>query len=69
MTKSIYDLCLLYKCEPLNFVDLQTNNTLMLANVILATVNGEAMKIAKFMTKKQACLLPRTSIKFNDTWI
>lgn len=29
----------------------------------------EAIKMAKFMTKEQACLLPKTSTKFNSTWI
>lgn len=41
----------------------------MLANNIFAAMKEENIKTAKFITKERACLLPKTLIKFNGTWI
>ena len=58
MSESTYDLYLLYRCEPFGIIGLQTNNILMLANNTFAVMKAEDIKTAKFMIKKQACLLP-----------
>lgn len=39
----------------------------MLANNIFAAIEEKTIKTARFITKKQACFLSKTSIKFNDT--
>lgn len=41
----------------------------MLANNTFAGIEEEDIKIAKFITKEQACLLPKISIKLNNIWI
>lgn len=41
----------------------------MLANNIFAIIEEKVIKIAKFMTKKQVCLLIQTPIKLNGIWI
>ena len=69
MTESTYNLSLLYRYEPFSIVGLQTDDTLMLANNNFTAIEEEAIKTAKFMTKKQAYLLPKTPIKFNGIWI
>ena len=69
MTESTYDPCLLQKCEPSGIIGLHTDETVMLANNTFAAMEEEAIKTAKFMTKKQACFSSQMSIKFNGTWI
>lgn len=41
----------------------------MLANNTFVIMEEEAIKTARFMTKKRVCLLPQMLIKFNSTWI
>lgn len=60
---------LLYKYEPFAIVGQQTNDILMLANNIFTIIEKKAIKTAKFMSKKQACHLPKTPIQFKDIWI
>lgn len=69
MTELTYDPCLLYRCAPFDFVGLQTDDTLMLANDTFAATEEEAIKTAKFITKERAYLSLETLIKFNGTWI
>lgn len=69
VTQLIYNSCLFFKCELLNIVDLQINNTLILVNNTFATIEKGAIKIAKFMNKKRACLLFKIFIMFKSTWI
>lgn len=69
MIESIYNLYLLYRCELFGIVGLQTNSFLMLLSNTFIVIEEEAIKTAKFMTKKRVCFLPKTPIKFNNTWI
>lgn len=41
----------------------------MLAKNTFAIMKKETIEIAKFITKKQACFLSKTLIKFNDICI
>jgi hypothetical protein len=54
MSQSTYNPCLLYLNNPTNFriVGLQTNNTLLLANLAFIASEQENIKKAKFLTKK-----------------
>lgn len=67
MTESTYDPCLLFRYERFSIIDLQTDNTLMLANNTFTSIEEKTIKTARFMTKKQACFLLKILIKFNDT--
>ena len=55
MSQSTYNLCLLYLNNPTSFgiVSLQTNDTLLLANSVFATLEQEKIKKAKFPTKER----------------
>lgn len=52
MTESTYDPCLLHRYEPFGTIGLQTDDTLMLANNTFASMEEEAIKTAKFITKE-----------------
>ncbi len=54
MSQSTYDPCLLYLNNPTNFriVGLQTNDTLLLANLVFAALEQEKIEKAKFLTKE-----------------
>lgn len=69
MTESTYNSYLLHTCKLFGIVVLQTDNTLMLSNNILAAIKEKALKMAKFMTKEQSCFLSKITIKLNSTWI
>ena len=69
MTKSTYDPCLLYKSEPLGIIDLQINDTLMLAKDAFAIIEEVTIKTANIITKKCIYLTLKTPIKFNGTLI
>lgn len=45
--------CLLYRYDLLGIVDLQTNDTLMLANNTFTTIDEKAIKMVKFITNKR----------------
>jgi hypothetical protein len=67
MSQSTYDPCLLYLNNPTNFgiVGLQTDDTLLLANLAFAASEQEKIKKAKFPTKEREQLTPEHPIKFN----
>ena len=54
MSQSTYNPYLLHFNNPTNFgiVSLQTNNTLLLANLAFAALKQEKIKKAKFLTKE-----------------
>ena len=66
MIESIYKFHLLFKYKLFDIVDLQTDNILILANHNFIAIQEKAIKMAKFITKKQAYLLPKIFIKFNN---
>lgn len=51
MTKSTYNLCLLYRFGSLEIVGVQTDNTLISVDNNFASMNEKAVKNAKIMTK------------------
>ena len=67
MSQFTYNPYLLHLNNPINFkiVGLQTNNTLLLANLVFAALKQEKIKKAKFLTKKRKQLTPEHPIKFN----
>jgi len=67
ISQSTYNPYLLYLNNPTNFgiVGLQTNNTLLLANLVFAALEQEKIKKAKFLTKEREQLTPEYLIKFN----
>src|SRR6266571_2893029 len=67
INQSTYDPCLLYLNNPTNFriISLQTDNTLLLANLAFAVLEQEKIKKAKFLTKEREQLMLEHSIKFN----
>ena len=67
MSQSTYNLCLLHLNNPINFkiVGLQTNNTLLLTNLVFAALEQEKIKKAKFLTKEREQLILKQLIKFN----
>lgn len=67
MTELTYDPHLNYKCKRFGLIHLHTNDTLILVNNTFVIAKEEAIKTIKFMTKEQACLLPKIPIKFNGT--
>ena len=69
MTESIYDSCLLYKHESLEIVEMQTDDTLMLASDAFAEKEEQTIKTVNIMTKKREHLTQINSIKFNETRI
>jgi hypothetical protein len=54
MSQSTYNLCLFHFNNPINFkiVGLQTNNTLLLTNLVFAALEQEKIKKAKFLIKE-----------------
>jgi hypothetical protein len=52
MSQSTYNPCLLHLNNPINFgiVSLQTDDTLLLANLVFAILEQEKIKKAKFLT-------------------
>ncbi len=72
MTKSTYDLCLLFinqndfLSDVFDLIKMQTNETLMLKDNQFAELKEKELKEAKLMSKKQEMLINVISIKFND---
>jgi hypothetical protein len=64
-----YDPCLLYSNKPFSIVDLQTDNTLFLANKTFADAEENELYKAKFMAKKQKRLTVAALLKFNGAII
>jgi hypothetical protein len=54
MSQSTYDPCLFHLNNPINFgiVGLQTNDTLLLANLVFAASEQEKIEKAKFPIKE-----------------
>jgi hypothetical protein len=54
MSQSTYNPCLLYLNNPINFkiVSLQTDNTLLLTNLVFTALEQKKIKKAKFLTKE-----------------
>src|SRR6266567_1221703 len=67
INQSTYNPCLLYLNNPINFgiVSLQTNNILLLANLVFTASKQEKIKKAKFLTKEHKQLTLKHLIKFN----
>ena len=55
MSQSIYNFYLFYLNNPIKFriVGLQTNNTLLLANLAFTALEQEKIKKAKFLIKER----------------
>ena len=55
MSQSTYNPCLLYLNNPTNFkiVDLQTDDTLLLTNLVFTASEQEKIEKAKFPTKER----------------
>ncbi len=72
MTKSTYDLCLLFinqndsSSNAFELIEMQTNDTLMLKNDRFAELEESELKKTKLMFKKREMLIIFISIKFND---
>ena len=66
MKKSTYDSCLLYSHESFDIVEMQTDDTLLLATDDFANKEKKAVKSTKILIKDRNCLIPINSIKFND---
>jgi hypothetical protein len=77
MTKSTYDLCLLFINQNesssnlinqsiFELIEMQTDDTLMLRNDRFAELEENELKKAKLMFKKRKMLITLISIKFND---
>ncbi len=68
MTKSTYDLCLLFinQNESFQLIKMQTDDTLMLRNDRFAELKENELKKAKLTFKKRKMLITLISIKFND---
>lgn len=72
MIKSIYDFCLLYTdSNNKNFevIDLQINNTFILANNIFAATKEKELKKVKLLAKNRKKLIFYIFIKFNKRYI
>jgi hypothetical protein len=83
MIESIYDSCLLYKFESIEFlkslehfesesleiVDMQIDDILILVNSIFAAEKEKTIKKTKILTKTRDHLIRKNSIKFNETKI
>lgn len=69
MIESTYDSCLLHRSYPFGVIGMQTNDTLMLASDAFATMEEEAIKSAKLMTKDRDHLTAEHPIKFNGAQI
>ena len=67
MSQFTYDPYLLYLNNLTNFriVGLQTDNTLLLANLVFTALKQEKIKKAKFLTKERKQLMQDQLIKFN----
>ncbi len=70
MTKSTYDLCLLFINQNdqsiFELIEIQTDDTLMLKDDRFAELEESELKKAKLMSKKREMLIIFISIKFND---
>ena len=69
MEELTYDLCLLYKCVPFGIVEMQTNDTLILADNDFASKEEAEIKAAKIMTKDREYLTFTQPLKFNRAQI
>ena len=69
MTESTYNPCLLYRSGPLEILRIQIDNTLILANNNFASMEEEAFKDTKIITKDWKYLTFTKSIKFNKAQI
>ena len=68
MNQSIYDLCLFHLNNLTNFgiIGLQTNDTLLLANLVFTVLEQEKIKKAKFPIKEREQFILKLLIKFNE---
>ena|SRR5947207_11474770 len=71
MKQSIFDLCLLTTCtaddsKAFDLVDLQTDDTLLLANNIFAQMKESELQKTKLMFKLHEQLICEKSLKFNE---
>lgn len=67
--ESTYNPCLFFRSELFGFVEIQINNTLILANENFANNEEEAIKLVKIMTKNGKYLTLTHLLKFNDVQI
>ena len=67
MSQFTYNSYLLHLNNPINFkiIGLQTDNTLLLVNLVFIALKQEKIKEAKFLTKEYKQLTPKHLIKFN----
>ena len=65
MKESTYDSCLLYSHQSFGIVEMQTDDTLLLAIDDFANREKKAVKSAKILTKDRICLISTNPIKFN----
>ncbi len=70
MTKSTYDLCLLFINQSVfELIEMQTDDTLMLRNDRFVELEEKKLEKAKLTFKKRKMLIVFISIKFNDEMI
>ena len=65
MIKSIYNLCLYYNSSLFGIVGMQTNNTLILADNVFASIKKNAIRSTKIMTNNREHLSSIYLLKFN----
>ena len=65
MIESTYDPCLFYSSSSFGIVGMQTDNTLILADNDFASIDDDAIILAKIMTKDKEHLTSAHSLKFN----
>ena len=69
MIKLIYNLCLLFRSEPLGIVGMQINDKLILADNNFASTKEKVIKLAKIMAKDKKYLTSTRLLKFNGAQI
>ena len=69
MKESTYNHCLFYSFSLFGIVEMQTNNTLILADNNFASKEDKAIKTAKIITKDWEHLTSSQSLKFNEKQI
>ena len=63
--ESIYNLCIFYSLSSFGIVEMQTDNTLILADNNFASTKENAIRLAKIMTKDRKRLTFAHPLKFN----
>ena len=70
MKESIYDSCLLYSNKNVfGMIELQTDDTLMLANKTFAEMKDKELEKARITFKFRKILIVFISLKFNENYI